>query len=86
MVYKSWDGNAERRKNSDDHDTLIALVEVIKNHVDNYEEHKTDNEKQFEQLIKQVAFQNKCLYTGMGFLMALEALPKIIEVMTHILK
>lgn len=92
-MLQSWDGKTERRKHADDHDTLIALLEILDSHVKNfnihvgdYKEHLKDDNINFKDISKQISALSKYIYIGVGVIVALDALPKIIEtikVVTH---
>lgn len=69
---ESWDG-IERRKKAQDHDTLIQVVQILKNHVENFDKHaaqfeqhvKDDNES-FQLLMRKVDLVFRYVYMGLG--------------------
>lgn len=69
-----WNGK-ERRKPSTDHDTLIALVQILDNHVENFNKHVDDDKI----LAKDVRFSSKMVYMGLGALGALEVVLRIMQ-------
>lgn len=85
MPGRPWDGQSERRFNSD-HDTLVGLMEIIKMHEIRYAEDKVENEKKFDAILKTQAWQTKLFFMGMGFLTAVEAMPKIMDILSRLTK
>lgn len=69
-----WNG-IERRKPSTDHDTLICLVQILDNHVLNFEKHVEDDKV----LSRDVKFSTKMIYIGIGGLGMLEVILKIVQ-------
>lgn len=66
-----WDGQ-ERRKNLSDHDTMIELVQIMKNHIDNFNEHRKDFDEHKIEDNKSFKFLNRTVYMGMGGLATLQ--------------
>ena len=64
-----WDGT-ERRKKASDHDTLICLVQILDNHVANFNAHVEEDKV----LAKEVRFSTKIIYMGLGALGIIELL------------
>ena len=86
----SWNGQ-ERRGESKDHDTLIEVVQILKNHVsnfdnlsDNFKAHEQRDEHNFSALRKDNLNLQRGFWMAAGVLMALEALPIVLKLM-HIL-
>ena len=87
-----WDGQKERRINHTDHDTLIELVQIIKNQsandliiAENLKAHEQKDENNFVMIRKDILGLQKIDWTATGIIIALDALPKIGEVL-HLLK
>lgn len=67
-----WDGR-ERRKTSQDHDTLIEVVQILKSHVSNFDRHTDKDDRQFENI-------NRNMYIGLGILIAINGIPTAIAI------
>lgn len=77
---KTWDGVTERRRTAQDHDTLIEVVQILKNHVKNCDEdrrivsqHMIDDNKSFERINRNIYMFNGGLIVvniGIGILLA----------------
>lgn len=74
----SWDGTTERRQKAQDHDTLVQMVEILKNHVNNfdmhredYKEHKQEDKINFKRI-------DKTIYTATGVLIAVVFIARIV--------
>lgn len=81
----------ERRKHADDHDTVVQLLEIMNNHVGNFDTHREDyrrhiidDNKFFEEIRKNIAGIHRIGWVALGALLALQVLPKVVEVI-HIL-
>lgn len=79
-----WDGR-DRRKVTD-HDTIIELVQIIKNHVENFESHREsykdhikDDSSKFEELRIALEGIKRVIWIGLGVFMTLQGIPKIID-------
>lgn len=70
-----WNGE-DRRKNGTDHDTLVTIVQLMKNHIDNFNKHVRDDESSFKTLKDQVNRQSVFIYTGLGIVITLQFLIK----------
>lgn len=68
---KDWDGK-ERRHDAQDHDTLIEVVTILKRHVENFDAHVIQDDANFKTL-------NRIVYTGVGILVAIEFIFKIVR-------
>lgn len=76
-----------------DHDTLIELVQIIANHVKNFEvhsnaftKHEIRDQANFDELRRDILSLKKGLYIGTGMILAVEALPKLIELIHVVTK
>jgi hypothetical protein len=81
----------ERRQPSKDHDTLIEMVQILKNHVANFDSlnasfknHEIRDENNFDSLRKDNFKIQRVIWLASGAVMAVEALPQILKVF-HIL-
>lgn len=66
MPNQPWDGITERRHKATDHDTLIGLVQILNNHVENFnklhkkfEEHILEDARRFDAI-------NRTVWTATG--------------------
>lgn len=91
-MQKDWDGKSDRRVNHTDHDTLIELVQINRNLsenarivADNLKEHEIKDQDNFETIRRDILGLQKIVWTATGIIIALDALPKIGEVL-HIIK
>lgn len=66
-----WNGE-ERRLAKGDHDTLVELVQIIKNHVDNFDVHVTTDDTNFKEMKSDIKFNSKWIYIGMGAISVLQ--------------
>lgn len=63
----SWDGKTERRQmGQEDHDLLTRIDANLSNHIDNMNNHVTDDSEHFNKLDKDVAWIIKVMYGGVG--------------------
>lgn len=92
MPTTAWDGNTERRVNHTDHDTLIELVQIIRNQTeytkdiaDNFKTHENKDEHNFQAIRNDILGLQRIVWTATGIIIALDALPKIGEIL-HLLK
>lgn len=90
MPDKPWD-NQERRVETKDHDTLIQMVQILQNHVDNFKNHVSvfdvhvdKDEKSFDNLRKDNQITQRMVWMAAGAVMAVQALPVILRTF-HIL-
>lgn len=67
----NWDGS-ERRESTKDHDTLIQMVQILQNHVNNFDKHRTDFSDHIKKDDKNFEFLNRVAWCGFGGLGALE--------------
>lgn len=76
-----WDGIKRRADDfkANDHDTIIELVQIIKNHIEHFEEHREDFHEHKNNDDKSFKFLNKTVYMGMGGLAMLQVLIMIIK-------
>lgn len=81
-----WDGR-DRRKQSTDHDTLIELVQILRSEVEkidmissNLKEHEIKDESNFEKIKDDIAGIKRILWIATGMIIALDGLPRIVEV------
>ncbi len=77
MPYKG----VERRKHSDDHDTVIELVAILKSHVDSnaknwerFDDHVADDKKSFDKIGDKLWLHAKYIYIAIGGVGLLELL------------
>ena len=68
-----WDG-IERRNKATDHDTLIQVVQILTNHVENFNQHVTDDKAAFDEIGKRLWNHAKFIYIGIGIVAVLEVL------------
>ena len=80
---KEWDGKTERRKVSDESRDLLVLVTRIdanlSNHIETVAKHVVDDETRFSKLDKDSDFQKKILYGGLGIILFVEFVLKLIK-------
>ncbi len=57
-----WDGQTERRRYPNDHDSLIQCLTLLAEHVKNFDQHVEDDKV----LSKKVDFSTKMIYIAMG--------------------
>ena len=81
----------ERRKTSRDHDTLIEMVQILKNHVANFDTlnesfktHQIKDETNFDQLRKDGLATQRIIWMATGVIMAVQAIPAVMKVL-HII-
>ena len=74
----TWDGKSERRRDVDDHDTLTRLIvcmetqiNTMSKHLDKFDSHVKDNDRDFK-------FLYKVVWIGIGGIMTLEIIFKIL--------
>lgn len=79
MPNTKWDGITERRLKSQDHDTLIELVQILKSHVENFDEHIIQDREDFKDINKKVSFSTNMIYLAMGGLGMLQVIIGIIK-------
>ena len=77
MVQEKWNGH-ERRKSTRDHDTLIEMVQILKNHVGNFDIHRKDYLTHIGDDKKNFEFLNRVAWCGFGGLGVLEIILRII--------
>jgi hypothetical protein len=70
-----------------DHDTLIELVRMMKYQIEtdkeiarNLKEHQSNDDNNFNNIRKDILGLQKIVWTATGIIIALDALPKLIEV------
>lgn len=85
-----WDGE-ERRASTRDHDTLIQIVQIMDNHVKNFDthvnafrSHEIQDQVNFDKLRKEVLAVQRIIWMATGIILAVEALPTVLKLM-HIL-
>lgn len=76
-----WEG--KDRRNTEDHDTLVELCQIMKNHVDNFNlhredfvDHKKEDNVSFKALRDQIGKHAIYIYIGIGILGTLQFLLK----------
>lgn len=81
----------ENRNNNKDHDTLIQLVQIMDNHVknfnthaDTFKAHEIKDQSNFDSLRTDVLGIQKVVWTASGIIIAVQALPTVLKFM-HIL-
>lgn len=87
-----WDGETERRSaGGRDHDTLIQMVQILDNHVKNFDvhsnsfkAHEIQDQTNFDKLRTSIAKIERVIYIATGAILAVEALPTVLKLM-HIL-
>ena len=83
MPNQPWDGKTERRGIAQDHDTLVQIIEILKNQVENFDRHREDfkeHEKEdntnFKFLRDQIGKHAMYIYIGIGILTTLQFILK----------
>ena len=61
-----WDGKIERRNNSEDHDLLIEIHQIVKNFGTMFQEHKEDDRRNFKILFEKTGSLQKFMWLAMG--------------------
>ena len=75
-----WDGRTERRKmNQEDHDLLIEINEGVKHLVEKLNHHIIEDEKTFATLEYKVNKHDKVLWVGMGIVITLQVILKLLK-------
>lgn len=81
----NWDGK-ERRCHSDDHDTIVAALQLLNSHVSNFNEHKLEDVRNFDKIMIKLEKQDgvlevikKYVYIGLGILIAINGVPTVIN-------
>lgn len=74
----TYRGPERRRGQADDHDTLIELVQILTNHVKNFEEHTKRFEAHMADDHTNFKFLNKNIYIGMGIIGCFQFLVTVI--------
>ncbi len=81
-----WNGS-ERRKENTDHDTLIQIVQIMDNHVKNFQTHaeafrahEVQDQTNFDKLRTQIAKIERIIYIATGVLLAVQALPTVFKI------
>ncbi len=74
----SWDGS-ERRDKAQDHDTLIALVEILTSHVKNFDTHVKEDGENFRSLKNTVLNIERCVWVATGVIISVHVFPKVVE-------
>lgn len=77
MPHQPWDGH-ERRQESRDHDTLIAIVQILNNHVANFEKHIVSDLQCFKELRDTVHKLERCMWIATGVVAVFHVLPGIL--------
>ncbi len=77
----SWDGVKRRADDfkANDHDTIIELVQIMKNHIDHFNEHRDDFHEHKMEDNKSFEILKKMSYMGMGGLAVLQFIILIIR-------
>lgn len=70
----TWDG--KERRSVSDHDTLIELYQITKNHVVNFDEHKKEDNESFKIIRNQIGKHAMYIYIGLGIIGTLQFLLK----------
>lgn len=85
---KPWDGEDRRISAAKDHDTLIELVQILRDHVKhfethmtNYEQHLKDDAANFKIVMKALEGIHRVFWVGLGVFFVIQALPKVVEVL-----
>ncbi len=85
MANKPYQG-PERRIHSDDHDTIVTMIQLLNNHVNNFNDHKTDDIKNFSAIMTKLERQDgvlevikRYIYIGLGILIAINGVPTVIN-------
>lgn len=72
-----WDG-IERRQKVQDHDTLVEVVQILKNHVDNFNMHRNEFVKHREEDGVNFKRIDKTIYLATGVVTAVIFVVRII--------
>ena len=71
----NWDG--KERRTVSDHDTLIEVVQVLKNHVANFDKHVDSNKTEFSLLQNKIWEHARYIYIGIGIIVVLNVITKL---------
>lgn len=63
----------ERRTHSDDHDTVITMLQILTDHVVNFKLHTEEDKSQFRII-------NRNMYIAIGAIIAFQGLPTMINI------
>lgn len=74
----AWDGE-NRRKEKDNNDLLIEIHSDLRNFLKNFENHLREDRENFAEINKKLDFQQKIVYGGMGILLFVEFIVKVIK-------
>lgn len=81
MPNTPWDGKTERRINNRDHDTLIEVVQILQNHVENdtrnwqrFDAHTKEDKENFNSVTVKVDKHAMYIYMAMGAIGLLQIL------------
>ncbi len=76
----------ERRIHSDDHDTIVTMIQLLNNHVNNFNDHKREDESSFKTIMVKLEKQDgvldvikRYIYIGLGILIAINGVPTVIN-------
>lgn len=75
-MQEKWNGE-ERRLSARDHDTLIQMVQILQNHVENFDKHRDDFTEHSKDDKKNFDFLNRTVWGGLGGLAVLEIILRI---------
>jgi hypothetical protein len=86
-VNEKWDGS-ERRQPIRDHDTLIQMVQILQNHVHNFDDHRKEfknheikDETNYQKLEKVNQGTQKIIWTATGLLLSVQVIPACVKVL-----
>ena len=78
--------------NNKDHDTLVEVVQILKNQDElskiiatNLKDHEMKDQENFNGIRRDILGLQKIVWTATGIIIALDALPKVAEIF-HIIK
>lgn len=65
---KYGSSNTDRRKPNTDHDTLIEVVQILNNHVNNFDAHAQVDKESFKEIGDKLDNHSKYIYIGIGIM------------------
>ena len=75
----TWDGRERRKMNTDDHDLLIKIDANLSNHFEVMETHMLDDKVAFKKINEDMEWVKKVLYGGVGIIIFIELLAKVVN-------
>ena len=69
----------DRRMGGADHDLLIKINSNVENLLNNFSDHLKDDKESFAKVAKNQEFSNKIIYGGIGVIVFVEFITKVIK-------